>query len=160
MRTAVVLPVGLLLLFGGCSPRMKRVKPSPQAGSQAIPQEALLTEEKMTAFDWLNSNQHQGADIATYIWHHPELGLGEHKSSAILQDYLTQTGFDLEVSVAGMGIAWVASLGRGKPVIGIHAPDIALLPRQQTWRASSACRITPQERLCPRGRPRVIDSAE
>lgn len=85
-----------------------------------------MTLEKQTAFSWLDENAYMGEEVATYIWYHPELGLAEHKSSAVLQDFLAQKGFEIEAGVANMDTAFVASWGSGKPVIGIHAEFDAL----------------------------------
>lgn len=119
MLVLVLVSAAPLAAEGACNARL-------QPAVEAIPQKAPLTPEKQTALEWLDTHHWQGADIAKYIWHHPELGLGERKSSAILQDYLTQAGFQLETGVAGMETAWVASWGQGKPVIGIHAEFDAL----------------------------------
>jgi len=85
-----------------------------------------MTSQKKTAFAWLDKHKHVGADIAAYIWHHPELGLGEHKSSAILQDFLRRAGFSVLADVAGQETGFVATWGNGKPVIGINAEFDAL----------------------------------
>ena len=85
-----------------------------------------MTSQKETAFAWLDNHQHVGADIAEYIWHHPELGLGEYKSSAILQDFLSKAGFDVHADVAGQKTGFVAVWGKDKPVIGFNAEFDAL----------------------------------
>lgn len=82
--------------------------------------------EKETAFAWLDEHQPIGVDISTYIWHHPELGLGEHKSSGILQDFLTRSGFEVQTGAGGQKTGFVASWGEGKPVIGLNAEFDAL----------------------------------
>jgi len=57
--------------------------------------------------------------IAKKIWEYAEVGYQETKSSALLQETLSQAGFKIEKGVAGMPTAFVASYGSGKPVIGI-----------------------------------------
>lgn len=113
---SVALIVGLVL----CA--------SPVAATQdgKLKIKVKLTDEKVTAFEWLDANQDIGAEITNYIWHHPELGLGEHESSAVLQDFLARNDFSVEADVAGMETAFVASWGQGEPVIGIHAEYDAL----------------------------------
>ncbi|MEX0704123.1 MAG: amidohydrolase [Planctomycetales bacterium] len=60
------------------------------------------------------------------IWEFAELGLQEHKSSALLVRTLKEAGFEIETGVAGMPTAFVASYGSGTPVIGILAEYDAL----------------------------------
>lgn len=60
------------------------------------------------------------------IWGYAEVGLEEHKSSALLIDKLRANDFQVKTGVAGMPTAFVASFGSGKPVIGILAEYDAL----------------------------------
>jgi aminobenzoyl-glutamate utilization protein B len=57
--------------------------------------------------------------VAQKIWEYAEVGFQEEKSSALLQKELTKEGFTIESGVAGMPTAFVASYGKGKPVIAI-----------------------------------------
>ena len=85
-----------------------------------------MTPAKEAAIKWLDGHAKVGVDVATYIWNNPELGLGEHKSSAALQELMKAAGFKVETGVAGMKTAFVATFGEGKPVLGIHAEFDAL----------------------------------
>ena len=67
-----------------------------------------------------------GIALADTIWRHAELGYQEEKSSAALQSYLSEQGFSLETGVAGMPTSFIASYGKGGPVIGILAEFDAL----------------------------------
>ena len=58
-------------------------------------------------------------DISDKIWRFAETGLMEENSSRLLADALKQAGFTVETGVADMPSAFVASYGKGKPVIGI-----------------------------------------
>lgn len=60
------------------------------------------------------------------IWEFAEVGLEEHRSSALLIENLTAAGFKVQTGVAGMPTAFVASYGQGGPVIGILAEYDAL----------------------------------
>src|SRR6185437_9479764 len=53
------------------------------------------------------------------IWEFAEVGLDEHRSSALLVEKLRSAGFDVRTGVAHMPTAFVASFGQGKPIIGI-----------------------------------------
>lgn len=65
-------------------------------------------------------------EIARSIWNWAEVGYQEVKSSALLQKELAAAGFKVEPGVAGMPTAFVASWGKGEPVIGILAEYDAL----------------------------------
>jgi len=53
------------------------------------------------------------------IWALAETALEETKSADILAEYARANGMEVEMGVAGMPTAFVASYGSGKPVIGI-----------------------------------------
>jgi aminobenzoyl-glutamate utilization protein B len=89
---------------------------------------AEVSPEKQTVLDWLS----QPATVAKFgrisdaIWSYAELGLQEHKSSALLIRTLEEAGFKVEKGLAGMPTCFVASYGSGKPVVGILAEYDAL----------------------------------
>jgi len=56
---------------------------------------------------------------------HPELGFHEYRTSAKITDILREMGFSVEAGIGKTGV--MASLGAGKPVIGIRA-DMDGLP--------------------------------
>ncbi len=64
--------------------------------------------------------------IALQIWDYAELGFKEVKSTALLQQTLSSSGFAVQAGVAGMPTAFIATYGSGKPVIGILAEFDAL----------------------------------
>lgn len=66
------------------------------------------------------------AEMARQIWEWAEVGFREEQTSALLQQELAAAGFGIERGVAGMPTAFVASYGRGRPVIGILAEMDAL----------------------------------
>lgn len=57
--------------------------------------------------------------MAMQIWDFAELGYKETRSSALLREKLRQEGFTIEAGVAGMPTAFVASFGKGHPIIGV-----------------------------------------
>lgn len=57
--------------------------------------------------------------ISDSIWGFSELGMQEFKSSDILARAIEEEGFTVERGVAGMPTCFVATWGKGKPVIGI-----------------------------------------
>lgn len=59
---------------------------------------------------------HYGA-VAHQIWEFAEVGYQEEKSSALLQKHLRDAGFRVEAGVAEMPTAFIATWGRGRPLI-------------------------------------------
>jgi aminobenzoyl-glutamate utilization protein B len=80
-----------------------------QSGSQAMDQVLRSLDGKRDTY----------SKIANEIWSYAEVGYQEQKSSALLQYALHDAGFDIKVGVADIPTAFVASWGRGRPIIGI-----------------------------------------
>jgi len=81
---------------------------------------------KQKAVQWISENELRIIEVSDKIWEFAELGLLEFKSSALLADELKKAGFKVEMGVAGMPTAFVATFGSGKPVIGIMGEYDAL----------------------------------
>ncbi len=64
--------------------------------------------------------------IAQSIWDLAEMGYQEEKSSALLQQTLSDAGFSIKTGVAGIPTAFIAEYGAGAPVIGIMGEYDAL----------------------------------
>ncbi len=64
--------------------------------------------------------------IAQSIWDMAEMGYQEEKSSALLQQTLSDAGFNIKTGVAGIPTAFIAEYGAGAPVIGIMGEYDAL----------------------------------
>jgi aminobenzoyl-glutamate utilization protein B len=85
-----------------------------------------MPSEKMYAYSWIEENKRRIIKISDEIWELAELGLIEHKSSALLADELEKHGFKVSRGVAGMPTAFVAAWGKSKPIIGIMGEYDAL----------------------------------
>lgn len=81
---------------------------------------------KQTAIDWIDENRKRIIEISDKIWGFAEIGLIEHESSKLLADELERHGFSVEMGVAGMPTAFVASWGEGHPVLGVMGEYDAL----------------------------------
>lgn len=92
--------------------------------SVLIPQVQADAALQLTAA--LEKEREKYASIALKIWDYAELGYLEARSSALLQDTLAAEGFRIEAGVAKIPTAFVASFGKGEPVIGILAEFDAL----------------------------------
>ena len=64
---------------------------------------------------------YKGADTALAIWGYAEVGYQERQSSALLQQVLTDAGFQVTAGVADIPTAFVAEYrqGEGGPVLGV-----------------------------------------
>jgi len=78
-----------------------------------------MLADKKVAYRWIEDNKERLVETSDKIWELAELGLIEFKSSALLADELEKHGFKVERGVAGMPTAFVASWGKGKPIIGL-----------------------------------------
>jgi aminobenzoyl-glutamate utilization protein B len=99
---------------------------------------AEVSLEKQYVLDWLSCPAvvEQFGKISDAIWSYAELGLQEHKSSALLIDTLEDSGFTVEKGLAGMPTCFVATYGSGKPVIGILVEYDALPSLSQKARTT------------------------
>jgi aminobenzoyl-glutamate utilization protein B len=77
------------------------------------------SENHAAVLAYLEPLKSTSEEIASFMWKNPELGFHEYRASRELSEFLEQSGFRVEKGVAGMPTAFVASFGRGKPVIAI-----------------------------------------
>ena len=75
---------------------------------------------------YLDQTRARWEELARRIWGYHEVALHETQSSAALADLLEKEGFSVARGVAGMPTAFVATAGKGEPVIGILAEYDAL----------------------------------
>lgn len=87
-----------------------------------------LSAEKKAIAKEIHAGEKRFWEISDAVWGYAELGLEEHRSSALLADTLEQAGFSVRRGVAGMPTAFTAAWksGSGKPVIGFLAEYDAL----------------------------------
>ncbi|MEJ2131436.1 MAG: amidohydrolase, partial [Gammaproteobacteria bacterium] len=88
-------------------------------GSQGVARE-------LDVVDHIDQRFERYSSLAKDIWGYAELGYLEERSSKRLQEELAKEGFKLQTGIAEIPTAFVASYGRGKPVIGILAEFDAL----------------------------------
>lgn len=91
--------------------------------------------DRQRLYDGVEAERETLEAIAQDIWEHPELGLQEEESSAVLADALVERGFDVERGVGGMPTAFVATYGEGEPRIGILGEYDALPGLSQAAKA-------------------------
>jgi aminobenzoyl-glutamate utilization protein B len=95
-------------------------------GLSLLSASALAADSGDGLREFLAGRAARDAEIAKSIWNWAEVGYQETKSSALLQQELTNAGFGVEAGVAGIPTAFVASAGSGKPVIALLAEFDAL----------------------------------
>ncbi len=92
----------------------------------AVPAAAGVEEAKLVARRWVDANAESLKRVNKAIWTHAEVGLKETRSAQELVSLMRVNGFRVEMGVAGMPTAFVASWGSGTPVVGILAEYDAL----------------------------------
>ncbi|MBY8998217.1 MAG: amidohydrolase [Candidatus Thorarchaeota archaeon] len=81
---------------------------------------------KKDALDWISDNEKMIIEASDTIWELAELGLVEEKSAKHLAKILEEHGFTIEMGVADMPTAFVATYGKGDPTIGFMGEYDAL----------------------------------
>ncbi len=74
----------------------------------------------------IDTRSSQTSELARTLWEHAELGYIENNSSSLLQTTLADEGFKIDVGVAEIPTAFVATYGNSGPVIAILAEFDAL----------------------------------
>lgn len=113
--------------------------------ASALTTPAQESPGKKLALDWLShpATVEKFGRISDSIWSYAELGLQEHRSSALLIKTLEEAGFTVEKGLAGMPTCFVATYGSGKPVIGILAEYDALPMLSQKGRSPKHDPVVP-----------------
>ena len=86
----------------------------------------MWSEIKEFVINYVDENKDEFWEVSKKIWEKPELGMEEHFASGQLVELLRKHGFEVEVGVAGMPTAFVATYGEGSPVIGFSSEFDAL----------------------------------
>ena len=81
---------------------------------------------KDKAWKWIDEHREEFIEVSDRVWEYAELGLVEFKSAGLHAETLERHGFKVDRGVAGMPTAFVASWGKGRPVIGFMGEYDAL----------------------------------
>jgi len=81
---------------------------------------------KNDAWQWISDNEKMIVKASVNVWELAELGLLEEKSSKFLANILEEHGFNIEMGVADMPTAFIATYGKGNPTIGFMGEYDAL----------------------------------
>ena len=106
--------------------RDRRFRPADRAAATTAPRparpsraRALASAAKAEVDEFIRAHADSSWEMARKIWEWAEVGYQEKRSSALLADALEAGGFRVERGVAGIPTAFIATIGSGKPVIGI-----------------------------------------
>ena len=92
-----------------------------------------LAAPRQTALDWISRNESFFARAADDLFELAEPAHHEVRTSSYLKAELRDAGFEIESGVAGLPTAFVASFGRGEPIVGIVALLDALPGNDGAW---------------------------
>lgn len=81
----------------------------------------LDTSEKAFALEFAERNFQATGVLSDALFYFGELGLQEYRSAGLMGALLEEHGFRLQRGVCGFPTAFLASFGRGTPVIAIHS---------------------------------------
>jgi aminobenzoyl-glutamate utilization protein B len=79
-----------------------------------------LTEAKKTAFSWIDENSERISEFHQLIWGYAEPALREYKSVEAFAQFHRDEGFEVEMGIAGMPTAYLATWGSGRPVVSTY----------------------------------------
>jgi aminobenzoyl-glutamate utilization protein B len=91
-----------------------------------VPTVAQAQDGKATVLAHIDEQAAEYGAIAQTIWDYAEVGYQEVQSSALLQSTLEAAGFSLQVGVAEIPTAFIATWGSGRPIVGLLAEFDAL----------------------------------
>ena len=103
-----------------------------QKKNKLDPATQQINANKEAALAALNNAYDADKKTALQIWEYAEVGYKENKSAALHVQNLKAAGFTVEIGVAEIPTAFVATYGSGSPVIGILAEYDALPGLAQT----------------------------
>jgi aminobenzoyl-glutamate utilization protein B len=101
----------------------------------------LADAGKATAMGWVDAHRDEVTRMSRRLWDLAEVAFQEHASTKLLADWLAEGGFAVQRGVADMPTAWVATYGRGKPVITLLAEYDALPGLSQQARPEPVPRV-------------------
>jgi len=80
-----------------------------------------MTPQKKTAFDWVAAHERWLSKRHTDIWNFHETAWREYRSCTYYVNLLREQGFEVEEATAGMPTAFLATYGKGEPVVAAYA---------------------------------------
>lgn len=78
---------------------------------------SIFTGEKKDTVQWIDENKELITEMSDRIWLYAEPSSQEYRASKLITDELKKAGFKVELGVAGLDTAFVATYGSGSPVL-------------------------------------------
>jgi aminobenzoyl-glutamate utilization protein B len=78
-------------------------------------------QETAKAIQWIDENEKLLTEMSDRIWLYAEPPLQEYRASKLLAEELKKAGFSVQLGVAGLDTAFVATYGHGSPVLSTFA---------------------------------------
>ena len=85
----------------------------------SLDSQGQLSGVKQEIVSSIENHQSRLINISDQIWALAETALEETQSAELLSNYAKENGFEVEMGVAGMPTAFVATYGSGRPVISV-----------------------------------------
>ncbi len=82
---------------------------------------AEVSQEKQLILDWIDDHATHLGELCDQLWEYSEPALREYRSARDLCQYLRSYGFEVEEGISGMPTAFVATYGRGRPIVATYA---------------------------------------
>ena len=113
--------LGALVLTCALLAPLEAAAQGEAAGGSAVPSAA-----KQASVQSVDRHAAELILLSDRIWGFAETALREHRSSKALANHAERKGFRVERGVAGMPTAFIASYGKGRPIIGVMGEYDAL----------------------------------
>ncbi len=75
---------------------------------------------KLLALDFVELDRRALTTLSDSVFYFGELGMQEHRTSALLTDLLEEAGFTAMRGPSGFRTAFMATYGNGEPAIALH----------------------------------------
>lgn len=105
--------------------------------------ESLASPEKSFALDFIERNREALALLSDSVFYFGELGMQEHRSSQLMSGILEEHGFAVERGISGFPTGFMATYGKGSPVIALHTEYDANPSNSQKAGVAEPAEITP-----------------
>jgi aminobenzoyl-glutamate utilization protein B len=101
------------------------------------------TPEKTYALDFVERNRQALALLSDSVFYFGELGMQEHRSAQLMSGILEEHGFAVERGISGFPTGFMATYGKGSPVIAMHTEYDANPSNSQKAGVAEPAEITP-----------------
>ena len=105
--------------------------------------ESLAAPEKNFALDFVERNRQALALLSDSVFYFGELGMQEHRSAQLMSGILEEHGFAVERGISGFPTGFMATYGKGSPVIALHTEYDANPSNSQKAGVAEPAEITP-----------------